>query len=79
MKGYNTQDITKPQNSKVVSKDRFWLCKDGDAKQAVFFKGTAQCNTNESITKRFKDYTSKNTGWNLEIVFIPIAYRNREF
>lgn len=76
---YKLIDITKVENGRTVMKEKFWLCKDGDPKQAIFFNQTAQCNNHKQIPERMKDFTAKKTGWNVEIVFVEIAFRPNIF
>ena len=78
MKGYNTQDVTTPSDGKVVIANKFWLCRDGDPKKAIFFGETPQCNSHQEIPYRMLDYTESKTGWDVEIVHIDLAYRSPE-
>lgn len=72
---YKTMDVSTPVNGFVVIKDVYWLCKDGDLKQAIFFEETAQCNRHIEIPQRMKDYTEDKTGWKVSIVFAELSYR----
>ena len=72
---YHTIDVTQPVQGRVVMTNQYWLCKDGDPKQAIFFDETAQCNGHELIVKRALEYTIKKSGWNVEVVFFEVAYR----
>jgi hypothetical protein len=74
-KGYNTIDVTNPKQGWVVVREVYWLCKDGDEKQAIFFNDTAQCNKNIQIPERMLEYTKQKTGWDIQIVFIDMAFR----
>jgi hypothetical protein len=74
MKGYYTEDILTLKEGKVVKLNRYWLCKDGDPKQAIYYNGTPQCNSNIKIPERLLKYTISNTGWNVGIVFVECAY-----
>lgn len=73
--GYNTVDVETPINGRVFIMDTYWLCKDGDPKQAIFFKQTTQCNKHLSIPERMLKHTKEKTGWDIEVVFMPVAYR----
>lgn len=74
-KYYYTEDVTLCNEGRTVALNRYWLCKDGDPRQAVFYRNTAQCNRVKEIPERLKAYTEKATGWNLEVVLIEVAYR----
>jgi hypothetical protein len=72
---YHTIDVTQPIQGRVVMTDQYWLCKDGDPTQAIFFGESAQCNKNELILKNFLQYTRDRSDWNVEIVFLEVAYK----
>lgn len=74
-KGYRLVDVITPANGKVLLLNCYWLCKDGDPKQALFYNDTAQCNAHKSIPIRMKEYSTEKTGWDLEVVFIETAYK----
>ena len=74
-KGYYTDDVKTPFSGRVVMKEVYWLCKDSDPCQAIFFNETAQCNKNKQIPERMLDYTKQKTGWNIGIVFLETAFR----
>lgn len=72
---YHTIDVVTPFEGAIVVLNTYWLCKDGDPKQAIFFGTTAQCNKSEAIVDKYLQYTRDKSGWNVEIVFLEIAYR----
>lgn len=72
---YKTVDVSKPLNGRVVVMNRHWLCVDGDPSKAVIYDETPQCNAHQSIVDRMLRYTKERTGWNVEAVFIEVAYR----
>jgi len=74
-KRYHVLDVTQPVQGRVVMVDMYWLCKDGDAKQAILFNDIAQCNKHIQIPERMLEYTKEKTGWNIEIVFLKVSYR----
>lgn len=74
-KGYKTIDVETPREGRVLICNMYWLCKDGDPKQAIFYNGTAQGNKHKSIPERMVNFTEEKTGWNIEIVFIENGYR----
>jgi len=74
-KGYYTEDVESPLSGRVVMKNVYWLCKNGDPKQAIFFNGAPQCNKYQQIPERMLDYTKTKTGWSIGIVFFETAYR----
>jgi len=74
-KGYHVINVADSVQGRIVMKNMHWLCKDGDAKQAIFFNGTAQCNKYVQIPDRMLEYTKEKTGWNIEIVFLETSYR----
>lgn len=75
MSKYSTIDVSKPTPGRVVMKDKYWLCKDGDPTQAIFYGQTAQCNQYKQIPDRMKEYTEKQTGWKVGVVFMEFSYR----
>lgn len=74
-KGYKTVDVATPTEGRVLVRDMYWLCKDGDPKQAIFYNETAQGDKHKSIPERMLEYTSEKTGWGIEIVFLESGYR----
>jgi hypothetical protein len=72
---FTTHDINEIKTGRVVICNAYWLCKDGDTKQAIFYGSTAQCNKNRSIPDRLKAHTEKKTGWKVEVVYVEIAFR----
>jgi len=74
MSKYTTQDVKTPNNGDKVRLNYYWLCKDGDLGQAIFFETMPQANLHRQICERLKDYTAERTGWEVEIVFAHIAY-----
>lgn len=76
---YRTVDITKPVEGRVINLNRYWLCKDDDPKQAIFYGTSAQCNKYESIVERLIEYTEDKSGWKVGIVFVEIAYRPNNY
>lgn len=75
MTKYKTVDVSIIKAGRVVVLDTYWLCKNGNPSEAVYYGESAQCNAHKSIADRFVNMTSEKTGWNLEVVFIPVAYR----
>jgi len=73
---YSTQDVTEIKDGKTVALNRYWLCKDGDPTKAIFFDGVAQCNRNKRIPNRMKAFIKERTGWDVDVVFLEIAYRH---
>jgi hypothetical protein len=73
-KPFNIKDITEPKQGYIVYKDHFWLCVDGDPKQALFYKDMPQCNAD----KRVHEWALKTENYvgfsNLQITFIALAY-----
>lgn len=74
-KGYHTKDVKTPITGMAVITNSYWLCKDSDPTQAIFFNGTAQCNRHKEIPERMLEYTKNKTGWDIGIVFLDLAYR----
>lgn len=74
-KGYKTVDVATPLSGRLLMTDCYWLCRDGDPKQAIFFNDTAQCNKHKSIPERMIEFTERRTGWSVGVVFVPFAYR----
>jgi hypothetical protein len=72
---YHTIDVTQPIQGRVVMTDQYWLCKDGDPTQAIFFGESAQCNRNKEIVERMLQYTRDRSDWDVEVVFFEVAYR----
>lgn len=71
---YKTIDVTTPLEGRVVYKGRWWLCKDGDPTQAVFYQHSPQCNNNELIPRSLLAYTQEKSGWEVQAIFIPVAF-----
>ena len=74
-RGYKTLDVVTPKEGRVLICDTYWLCKDGDPRQAIFYNDVVQGNKHKSIPDRLLEYTRKRTGWNIEVVFIETGYR----
>lgn len=74
-KQYRAIDVTKIATGKIVVLDRYWLCKDGDPSKAIFYNSTPQCNASKSLPDRLLEYTEKETGWDVSVVFIKIGYK----
>lgn len=73
---YVTRNVVEPtEGYSMIRKDRWWWCKNGDPKEAVFFRSpgskemSAQCNSNKELLEAFgKPYPE------CEAVFIKISY-----
>ncbi len=72
---YHTIDVTLPIGGRVVMTNLYWLCKDGDPTQAIFFNESPQCNNSKEIVEKYLQYTTIRSGWDVEIVFLETAYR----
>lgn len=70
---FNQVDVTKPVSGRVVYKNAYWHCVNGDPTKALFYGTSPQCNENkkisESILKRLHNENSE-----VEIVFIETAF-----
>ena len=72
---YSTIDVTKPVYGRKVITGSYWLCKDGDPKQAVFYKEKyPQCNTQKAIIERGIELAEKEANCTIKVVFIEVAY-----
>lgn len=72
---YHTVDVTLPIGGRVVMTNLYWLCKDSDPTQALFFGESPQCSQYKEIVERYLQYTRDRSDWNVEIVFLETAYR----
>lgn len=71
---FSTIDVTKPISGRVIT-DSYWLCKDGDPKQAVFYKEKyPQYNRQKEIIDRGVDLVEKEANCTIKVVFIKVAY-----
>ncbi len=71
-------DVTEPKSGYTVYVNKYWLV-DGDAKRALFYGNSAQCNNDEEIMKRcgfFRNLPELKEKLKIEpkIVFVPVSY-----
>jgi hypothetical protein len=74
MEKYKTVDVSKPVHGRVVYTNTYWACIDGDPKQAVFNRNTAQCNKIKAIAERLALAAETETGIIVKTVFLPLSY-----
>lgn len=70
---FNFKDIATPKGGWQVYANSYWLCENGKPEKALFFGDSPQCNSNQKIC----EWTMKHDMYkefNLQIVFVPIAY-----
>lgn len=74
MSQYNFKNIVEPKSGLIVYRDAYWLCKDGDETQALFYGNSPQANKNRKILEwsLSKDMYKNIEG--LEIVHVEIAF-----
>ena len=72
---YHTIDVTQPIGGRVIMSNLYWLCKDGDPTQAVFFNESPQCNKYKKIVERYLQYTIDRSDRDVKIVFLETAYK----
>lgn len=53
MSDFHFKDVTKPIPGMVVFGPAYWLCKNGDPTQALFWREFPQCNSNAEVTQRY--------------------------
>lgn len=72
-KQYSIIDITDPRAGRIVMKNSYWCCINGDPKQALFYGTSPQCNRNkaviESITKQLHEAED-----NIKVIFVETAF-----
>lgn len=68
-------DIITPKPGLVVGGPSYWMCKNGDPKQALFFGKSAQRNTNKSVVEHLlksNPIYAKLEG--IEIVYVEMSF-----
>ena len=69
-----TRDVTEAEAGLTVYTDSWWLCVDGDPKQALFFGKSPQANSKERLAKHILETNSLYDGMNLKVTHIPVAF-----
>lgn len=74
---YATIDVTtcKENEPFVVMKDVYVLCKDGNLNQAICFYDSIRHHKSKELIEVIKPITEAHTGWNIEVIFMPIIYK----
>jgi hypothetical protein len=72
---HTTYDVTKAAHGDTVAIGLFWLCKDGDPTQAIFYKGEPQGNKDVLVSNRFVGMVRRETGWPVEVIQIELAFK----
>lgn len=75
-KDFTCIDVTTAKHGYEVFVNMYWLCKDGDPKQALFYKGIyPQCNRNIKVI----EYSVNNykLGFSVTPVFMETAFIKR--
>lgn len=70
---YIIVDVKEPLDNRVVYKNAWWACIDGDPKKALFYNTSPQCNKQKSII----DWSIKQgqyINYNVIPVFIETAF-----
>lgn len=74
---FHTIDVTIAKDQCIVYKDYYWLCKNGDPKQALMYSKSPQCNRNKAVLEygleNFPIY-KKAASEGYTITFIELAY-----
>ena len=70
---YHEVDVLHPRvdTAVYVYGPRYWACRNGDPTRALFYQGSPQCNSMESVMKRALE---RRFGDDVEIVFLERAY-----
>lgn len=71
---YDFRDVTEPKNGYILCKDHYWLCENGDEKQALFILDAPFCNTDINVMEWGMLNYIKCGIENVKPVLIPIAY-----
>lgn len=72
---FELRDVTKASTGKIVYSNYYWICKDGDPKQALYYGDAPQCNLNEDLASKYADILDKKLNYSVSPVFLEIAYR----
>ena len=71
---YNTKDVSTPRDGYTVYMNRYWVCVDGDPKQALFYGDSPQCNRNKYVPETMLSGGTYKGQRYLEVVFLETAY-----
>ena len=71
---FRTVDITTPLSGRVVYKDSYWLCEEGNPQKALFYGNTPQCNKSKSIAEHVIKNDLYSNYTKLQVAFIETAF-----
>lgn len=74
MTKFTTKDITTPKSGLVIYTTSYWLCVDGDPKQALFYGESPQCNKDKRICEHLLRSGSYAGRIDLQITYVETAF-----